>query len=444
MKDDNKKLLGLAEYLVKYAGKKGANEVEVRISHGSEFSADVRNGEIEKLLEAGDKSLTIRIFKDQKSASLTSSDFSKETLNHLIENAIERAKVSTPDPFSGLPIFDKNIIMANWQSLEIFDPEIENILPATKIELAKQTEALALKDKRITNSYDSSFSNYVGETILINSNGFCGSYKRSSCSLGVYLQAGEGDNKVESGWYERSRFFKSLWSPEQVAEKAAHRVTRLINPRKVKTQNVPVILEPSMTQSLLSFLYQCVNGSAIYMNQSFLVNKLNQQIADSKITIVDNGLIAGAPGTKPFDGEGVPIRKNVVIENGVLKTYLTDAYSARKLEMQSTGNASGANNFYLEKGNVTPEEMIKSVDNGLLLTGTMGQGTNPVTGDFSRGAFGMWIENGAIAFPVAEITVSSNLAKMLNDIELVGNDLRFNSSIAGPTVKLKEMTISGI
>jgi PmbA protein len=150
------------------------------------------------------------------------------------------------------------------------------------------------------------------------------------------------------------------------------------------------------------------------------------------------------PGTKPFDGEGVPIRKNIVIDQGVLKTYLMDTYSARKLKMKSTGNASGPNNFYLEKGSHSPEEIIKSVDNGLLLTGTMGQGTNPVTGDFSRGAFGLWIEKDKIAYPVSEITISGNLTQMLNDIDMIGDDLRFDGSISGPTVRIKEMTVAGL
>ena len=180
------------------------------------------------------------------------------------------------------------------------------------------------------------------------------------------------------------------------------------------------------------------------MKQSFLIDKIGEKIANKNITIIDNGLMPGAPGTKPFDSEGVPIRKNVVVNKGVLKTYLTDTYSARKLKMKSTGNASGANNLYLEKGEFSPEEIIKSVDNGLLLTSTMGQGTNPATGDFSRGAFGLWIENGKIAYPVAEITISGNLAQMLNDIEMIGNDLRFNRSIVGPTVKISEMTVSGV
>ena len=442
--NNSAELIGLAESLVQYAQKNGADETEVHISQGREFGVDVRNGEIEKLVEAGYKDLSIRIIKDKKTANVNSSDFNADTLKQLIHHAIERAEVCSPDPFSGLPETDPEARLVNWRELEIFDAEIEELPAEKKIELAKQTEAIALADERITNSYGSSFGSVSGKLILVNSNGFSGSYKKTSCSLGVYLQAGDGDNKVEAGWYETARYFKKMWTPEQIAKEAVHRVTRLINPRKVKTQNVPVVLEPSVTQSILSFLYRCIHGRSIYMNQSFLVDKIGERIADSGITIVDNGLLPGGIGTRPFDSEGVPLRKNVVIKNGVLKTYLTDTYSARKLKTKSTGNASGANNFYLEKGERSPEEIIRSVKNGLLLTGTMGQGTNTVTGDFSKGAFGLWIEDGEIAYPVAEITVSGNLGQMLKNIELVGNDLRFTRSITGPTIKIGEMTISGV
>ncbi len=437
-------LMGLAEFLVGSAIKNGADEAEVSIHFDRGFSVDVRQGEIEKLEEAGDKEMSIRLIKDKKTATIDSSDFSKPVLEQLIKNAISRAEASSPDPFAGLPEFDSSIKLVDWQELAIFDETIEGLTPEQKIDYARQIEAICLSDKRISNSHGASFSNFTSETILVNSFGFSGCYQRTGCEAGVHLQAGDGDNKVEDGWYESSRFFKNLWSPEKIAATAIQRVTRLINPRKVKTQNVPVVLEPNIARSLLGFFYQCINGEAIYMKQSFLVNKINEKIAGEGITIVDDGLIPGAPGSKPFDGEGVPIRKTVVVEKGILKTYLTDAYSARKLNRKSTGNASGGNNFHLQPGSYSPQEIIKSVDKGLLLTGTLGQGTNPATGDFSRGAIGLWIENGVVTFPVAEITVSGNLSQMLKNIEMIGNDLRFTRSLAGPTIKIGEMTVSGV
>lgn len=436
-------LIGLAESLVTYAKKKGADEVEVRLGQGTEFSVDVRHGNIEKLVEAGSKSLSIRLLKDKKTATISSSDFDKETLHRLIDSAVKRAEFSSPDPFAGLPDIEKDAAVVDYEKLNMYDPSLATIKPETKIEMAKHLESICLKDKRISNSYGASYGDHSGLSVLVNSNGFSGFYRRTSCGLGVYLQAGQGDNKVEDGWAESNRYFGDLWMPEQIAETAVHRVTRLIGARKVKTLNVPVILEPNMTRSILSFLYQCLNGDAIYMKQSFLVDKVGERIADDAVSIMDDGLMPGAPGTRPYDSEGVPISKKIVVEKGILKTYLTDTYAARKLNMKSTGNASGPNNLYLVSGNHSPDDIIKSVESGLLLTSTMGHGTNPVTGDLSRGAFGMWIENGEIAYPVAEITVSGNLGSMLNNIEMIGNDLRFNSSIAGPTIKIAEMTVAG-
>ncbi len=437
----NKKLLSLAEGLVTYGRKKGADQVEISIGEGNEFSVDVRKGKIEKLVDAGSKRLSLKVIVDNKVATASSSDLSIETLHNLINNAILRARVSSKDPFAGLP--EKEQISVNVDRLKIFDPRIVELTPEEKIAAAKKCEAICLADKRIKKSYGAGFGTFIGTTYLVNSNGFSGTYSQTSCSCGVYLQAGEGDNLFDEGKYDFSRNLKDLMSPEEIAKEAIHRVTRLIGARKVKTQNVPVILEPEMTAGVLSFLYSCVNGSSVYMKQTFLAGKLGEKVGNDSITIVDDGTIPGTPGTKPFDSEGVPVRRTYVIEKGILKNYLLDTYSARKLKMKSTGNASGPNNLYLEAGNYSPDEIIKTVKNGILLTGTIGHGLVPTTGDISRGAFGMWIENGEIAYPVAEITISGNLGNILNDIEMIGNDLKFKRSVNGPTVKIREMTIGG-
>ncbi len=231
--------------------------------------------------------------------------------------------------------------------------------------------------------------------------------------------------------------------PEAIAREAVHRVTRLIGARKIKTQNVPVVLEPQMTASLLGFFCGCIMGSGVYLKQTFLADKLGQKVGNKNAHIVDDGLMPGVPGAKPFDGEGVPIQKTVILEEGFLKNFLLDTYSARKLQMTSTGHASGPNNVYLIPGDKTPEEIVSSVDSGFLLTGTIGHGTVPTTGDISWGAFGLWIEKGEVAYPVAEVTISGNLGRILNEIEMVGNDLEFKRSINGPTIKIQEMTIGG-
>ena len=441
MKKEHRMLLDLAEELVSHGRKKGADQVEVLVDEGSEFSVDVREGKIEKLEEAGERDLSLKIIVDQKVATASSSDLNKETLNRLVENAIARARVSSPDPFSGLP--DKEEIQVNVRDLRIFDPEIVELPPEKKIEAAKQTEAICLAAKGVNKSQGASFGSFSGAFALANSNGFSGAYDRTSCSCGVSLQSGEGDNLFDEGWYDYSRNLNALMTPEAIAEKAIHRVTRLIGARKVDTQNVPVVLEPSMTSSFLRFLYNCVHGNNIYMKRSFLADKLHETVGNDLVTIIDNGLLPGGPSTKPFDDEGVPVRETVVFEKGVLKNYLLDTYSARKLNMKSTGNSSGANNFYLTVGKHSPDEIIRSVDKGLLLTDTIGQGEVETTGDISKGAFGMWIENGELAYPVAEITISGNMGQILKQIEIVGSDLEFKRSIAGPTIKITEMTVGG-
>jgi PmbA protein len=315
--------------------------------------------------------------------------------------------------------------------------------PEKKIAAAKKTESIAMADKRVKKSFGSSFGTYLGELFIMNSNGFSGSYKRTTCSCGVNLQAGEEPNLYDEGWSDSSVNLGTLESPETIAEKAVHRVTRLIGGRKVESQNVPVILEPPMTSSILSFFYNCISGNSVYLKQSFLAGKMGEKVGNDQVTIIDDGLLVSGAGTKPFDGEGVPTRKTVVMEKGVLKSYMMDTYSGRKLGMKSTGNGSGANNLYLVAGSATPGQIIKSVDKGLLLTGTIGFGLVPTTGDISRGAFGLWIEKGEIAYPVAEITISGNLGQLLKGIEMVGNDLEFKDAITGPTIKIAEMTIGG-
>ena len=232
-------------------------------------------------------------------------------------------------------------------------------------------------------------------------------------------------------------------SPEDLAREAVYRVTRLIGAEKIPTEKMPVVLEPSQSAMILGFLNACVNGNNVFRKQSFLADKLNQKIGPEYLTVIDDGLIPGAPGTKPYDGEGVPVRKTTVVEKGILKSFLMDTYAARKLKMKSTGNGSGANNLYIQPGKHTPEEIIKTVKRGLLLTGTMAFGLNSVTGDISKGAFGMLIENGQVTQPVAEITISGNLGEVLNNISMIGNDLKHTSSIVAPTMLVSEMTIGG-
>lgn len=437
----NQELMKVAEYAVQYAKKQGATHAQSSISSGNEFTVEVRDGEIERLVEAGSQSLSLKLIIDGKVATASSSDFAMDSVNRLIDNAVKRARLTSKDPYSVIP--DKQRADYDLEALKLYDPKILEISPEKKIQLAKEVEKIGLANKQITKSSGSSFGTYHGTRYIVNSNGIAASYPSTSASLGVSLQSGTDDDITEDYYYHSSRSLSGLKSPEEIANKAAGKVVRMLGAKKIPTQNVPIVFEREMTSYLLGFLAQCISGSAVYMKQSFLADKHGSKIAGSNVTILDNPLIPGLLGTRPFDGEGVCGKKNAIIDKGVLKSFLLDSYSAKKLNMTSTGNAGGVSNFYMENGSYSPEEIIKSLDKGLILTRTIGQGTVATTGDISVGAFGLWVENGQIVHPVHEVTISTNLGKLLNEIEMIGNDLVFDRSIAAPTIKVKEITISG-
>jgi len=435
----------LAERLLSFGRSQGADEIEVSILDGIEFSVDVRLGKIENMVEAGSRYLGLRLIKDNKTAYATSSDLKMETLERLVKNAIHRASLANPDEFAGLPVLKQREF--DTSTLGLFDPSILDLDVHHKIALATETEKIALSDKRITNSHGANFETKVINSVLANSHGFIHEYKESFCSLSLGIQAGKTDNKVEDFWSSTSRHFHELEPPEKVGKIAVQRAVRQLNPQKIKTQSVPVIFEPTMTSWLLGFLFGCISGMAVYQKLSFLSDKLGKKIGNENIAVYDDGQMTGRLGTRPYDSEGVPTGRHCVIEKGTLKNFLCNTYAGKKLDLPSTGNADGAgvgpNNFFLQAGEKSPENIIQNTEKGLILIRTIGHGLNPVTGDISRGAFGLWVENGEIVYPVSEITIAGNLGTILNQIEELGNDLEFRSSICGPTIKIQELTVAG-
>ena len=435
----------LAEHLVQFGRKAGADEIEITILEGNEYSVDVRMGDIENLIEAGARSIGLRLIKDQKTAFASSSDFSETKLFNLIRNAVKRAELANPDEYAGLPELVERKI--DIPALQLFDHNLSQLDSKRKIDLALETERIALEDKRITNSHGASFETHEMRTVLANSKGFSQEFKETVCSLSIGLQGGDTDAKVEGYWSSSKRFFSALETSEEIASKAVQRTVRQLNPRKIKTQNAPVVFEPRMTSWLLAFLFSCISGEAVYRKTSYLAEELGNKIAGSRISVFDDGLLPGKLGTLPFDSEGIPAQTTPVIEKGVLKNFLCNSYAARKLGLQSTGNADGnsvsPSNFYMMPGDRSAEDIVSSMDKGLILSRTIGHGLNPVNGDMSRGAFGLWVEKGEIVYPVSEITISGNLGKILMEIEDLGNDLEFDSPLAGPTIKVGELTIAG-
>jgi PmbA protein len=387
----------------------------------------------------------------QKVGSSYTSDLSAEGVRKLVESALEIAAISTEDPHAGLPDVAELGSLAG--DLQLYSDDVNQIDTSRRIDQALETEDAALSaDPRITNSEGASFDAYSGSRVFANSRGFVGSYRMSSCSLSTTPVAREGESMERDYWYSHARSYAKLESPAAIGRKAAERTLRRLGSRKVTTQKVPVVFDQLTARTLISNIFEAVEGESIYRKASFLAGKLGERVASENVTIVDDSTIAGLFGTSPFDDEGVPPRRTVVIDRGILKSFLLNTYTARKLGLRTTGNAArgltgnasvGHGNLYLEKGERSPDDIIRGIAKGLYVTELIGSGVNSVTGDYSRGAAGLWIENGEFAYPVSEITIASTLQQMLMDIAVIGSDLEFRGSIASPTLVVGEMTVSG-
>ena len=445
----------------------GAADAEVVIAEGDEFEALIRMGEVERLKEAGSRAIGIRVYfaavdEDGKplgmrTATTSSTDFSEDAIARLVAGAVELAKITTPDPFAGLP--EREAFGSLEGDLQLYDETVYALPAEERIEWAKRAEAAALAydgpmfGATIANSKGAGFDAATGHKILANSRGFVGEYRRSYCSIDAAPIAQTADGKMQRDyWYSSARSVGKLESPEAIGREAARRALRRVGARTVATQQVPIVFSPEIARSLVGHIFEAASGSAIYHQSSFFTGKLGQQVAAPSITVVDDGTIVGGFGTSPFDGEGLPTRRTVIVENGVLKNYLLNTYMGRKLGMPSTGNASrglagtpgiGSHNLFLEAGKVSPEELLAGIPAGLYVTELIGQGVNMVTGDYSRGASGLWIENGQLTYPVEEITIAGNLKEMLMSISGIANDLVFRGSVASPTLRVDGMTIAG-
>ncbi len=446
----------LAQNVLNRALKAGATDAEAVVYEGDEFGAKVRLGQVETLKESGSRAVGLRVFIGQRTASTSSSDFSNESIERLVDGAITLAKITSEDPFAGLPEPDEFGKLEG--DLKLYFEDVNELPPAERIEIARRSEAAAMAyDTRIQNSGGADFDTATSHKILMNSRGFTGEYRRSYCDFSVSpIAIDEKGGMQRNYWYSISRTAKKLESPEAVGQEAARRTLSRLGARQVKTQKAPVVFSPEIARSIIGNIFDAANGDAIYRHATFFADMLGQQVAGENITVVDDGTMVldgiGGFGTSPFDGEGLPTRRTVLVERGVLKNYVMNTYTARKLGMKSTGNASrglagnpgiGAGNFYLEPGTLTPEQVIGDVKSGLYVTETMGFGVNLVTGDYSQGASGVWIENGELAYPVEEITIAGNLKDMYRNIVAIGNDLVFRGSSAAPTMRVEGMTIAG-
>ena len=442
----------LAHDLVRRVMQHGASAAECVIREGDEFSTLVRLGQVETLKESGSRAIGVRVFYGQRSASTYSSDFSREGLDRMLKSALELAKITSEDPFSGIP--DQSQLGSISEDLDLYYQDVYSLPGPERIEYARRAEKAALDfDPRLKNSEGGSFDAATGHKILANSHGFVGEYRRSYCSVAaIPIAQDENGGMQRDYWYSVARNLGRLESPEHVGKVAAERTLRRLGARKVKTQQVPIIFDPLVATSILNHIFEGVNGDSVYRGASFLAGKLGQKIAAENVTVIDDGTMVGGFGTSPFDGEGIPTRRTTVIESGVLNSYLLNNYTAKKLGLKTTANASrglagtpgiGPGNYFLQPGARTPRQVIADVKEGLYVTEFLGMGVNLVTGDYSRGASGIWISGGELTFPVEEITVAGNLKDMFMNISEIASDLEFRGSVAAPTLRIDGLTVGG-
>jgi PmbA protein len=440
----------LAEHLLRQARGAGADAADLLIAEGTEFSVTVRKGQVETLKEAGSKALGLRVFVGKRTASSYTSDFSAPALAALVRETVAMARVTGEDAAAGLP---EETIPAETIELGLFDPTPAALPTPERIEWARRAEAAAFAaSAEITNSQGATYASGEGSVVLANTLGFLGGYRTSSVSLSAVPQA-ERDGQMERDyWYTAGRGLSDLETPEHVGQVAAERTRRRLGARKVPTCEVPVVFDPETAAEILGTLFSALSGYSVFRNATFLKDKIGETVASPLLTLVDDGRRLRGLGSRPFDGEGLPTRRNVPLERGVLRHYLCDSYSARKIGARSTGSARrgigggpsvGASNLYFEAGGTPPEEILGGVEQGLYVTDLIGFGVDLVSGDYSQGAVGHWIEKGRLVHPVHEVTIAGNLKGMLKDVDAVGSDLEFRGASAAPTLRIRKMTLSG-
>src|SRR5271157_5380685 len=442
----------LARDIVRRAMSGGATAAECVIREGDEFSTVVRLGQVETLKESGSKAIGMRVFYGKRAASTYSSDFSRAGLDRMLNSALELSKITSEDPFGGIP--EASQLGSIGGNLDLYSADVYSLPGEGRISYARRAEKAALDyDPRIKNSEGGSFDAATGHKVLANSHGFVGDYQRSYCSVAaVPIAQAENGAMQRDYWFSVARNLGRLESPEHVGKVAAQRTIRRLGARKVKTAHVPVVFDPLVATSIIGHIFEGVEGDSVYRGASFLAGKLGQKIAGDRVTVIDDGTMPGGFGTSPFDGEGIPTRRTVVIENGILKSYLLNTYTAKKLGLQTTANAArglagtpgiGPGNYFLQPGPKTPKDLISGIKEGLYVTEFLGHGANLVTGDYSRGASGLWISGGELAYPVEEITVAGNLKELFMNISEIANDLEFRGSVACPTIRIDGLTVGG-
>jgi PmbA protein len=446
--------LELVKSTLARAERRGACAADAVVVESDARDVRVRGDEIEHVTQERSRTLGLRAFVRApgglRVAITSTTDLSEAAALQLVDATVELAEATAPDPCAGLP---EGGFAADLPELGLLRPEEREVPLEARIADARRAEAAARAvDPRITNSQGSDASSQFSRVAFGNSRGFFAEYEAAQHAL-VSMPVASAEGSMQTDWWlSAGRTLAALEEPGAVGRRAAERALRRLGSRRVKTCKVPVIFEAITARSLLSHLAGCVSGGALYRKASFLCDRLGQKVASERVTVIDDGRRPGGLGSRPFDGEGLATRRTLVLERGVLRSWLLDGYSARKLGLASTGNASrrpgsapGASptNLWLEPGDSSLEEMVAGTERGLLVTWLFGPGFNPVTGDFSRGAAGLWIEDGRIAFPVHELTIAGNLGEMLAQVDAVGREVEWLGSVASPPLRIASLTVAG-
>ncbi len=440
MRDKLESMKALVADLLDEAKKQGASAAEASLSTGQGLSVNARLGEVETVEYHCDQGLGITVYAGHKKGSASTTDLSREAIKATVSAACAIAKYTTEDEFSGLPDADR--LATDALDLDVYHPW--NITPEQAIESCIECEQVALTfDPRIDNSEGANISSYQGLRVMGNSLGFLQGYVSSSHSMSCSVIGKQGDSMQRDYWYTSARDAADLESAQAVGHKAAERTVKRLGARAISTRQCPVIYASEVASSLIGHLLGAISGGSLYRKSSFLLDSLGQQIFPEFMHIHERPHLTKAMGSAWYDGEGVATQARDLVANGVLKSYVLSSYSARKLGLESTGNAGGVHNLCVDSGDLDLAGLLKTMGNGLLVTEFMGQGVNTLTGDYSRGAAGYWIENGEISHAVEEITIAGNLKDMFRNIVAIGNDVDLRRNIRTGSIMIESMMLAG-
>lgn len=432
-------LQSLLSQAVDYAKANGADAIEVAASNDKGYSVNARLGEVETVEHHNQRSMAVTVYRGQAKGSASTNIVSSEAINRAVDSALDIAKFTAEDDCAG--IADAELMAFDYPQLDLEHPW--NIGTDQALEQAILCEQAARDDKRIVNSEGASVSSITTQLTYANSHGFLGEYRGTRHSVSCSVIAGDDNGMQRDYWYTIDRNANNLQNVEEVGAMARERTVRRLSSQGMKTCSVPILFEPPLARSLIGHLFSAISGGALYRQASFLLDSKGKKILPEWLTIKELPHMLGALGSVPFDNEGVRTQARNIVENGVLQGYILGSYSARKLGMQTTANAGGVHNVQVTHSDVSQQELIKSMGTGLLVTELIGHGVNTVTGDYSRGAAGFWIENGELQYPVHEITIAGNLADMFLSISAIANDTDTRGNVQCGSILIDNMTIAG-